>query len=86
MDTERPGSTPGLSSATSLLCAGCVDSFLVLAFVIKARIGRESSFLTLYIQLCDSESGKGDADIESTALGLLYPGMKRSQMPAFTVP
>jgi hypothetical protein len=47
---------------------------------------RLRTFLTLYVQLCDSESGKGDAVIESTALGLLYPGMKRSQMPAFTVP
>jgi hypothetical protein len=33
-----------------------------------------------------SESGKGDAAITSTELGLLNPGMKRSQMLAFTVP
>ena len=65
--------------------AGCVDLLLALAFVIKAGIARVP-FLTVYVQLCDSESGKGDAAIESTALGLLYPGMKRSQMPAFTVP
>jgi len=32
------------------------------------------------------ESGKGDAAIRSQALGLLYPGMKRSQTPALTVP
>jgi hypothetical protein len=38
------------------------------------------------VELCDEESGKGDAAIKSQALGLLNPGMKRSQTPALTVP
>ena len=56
--------------AQRMVSAGCVDSFLALAFAIKAALG-ESPFLTLYVQLCYSESGKGDAAIKSQALGLL---------------
>jgi len=51
-------------------------------------MGRPSRFRSLFLQSlgCYSESGKGDEAIESAALGLLKPGMKRSQTPAFTVP
>ena len=38
------------------------------------------------VELCDGESGKGEAAIKSQALGLLNPGMKRSQTEALTVP
>ena len=38
------------------------------------------------VRLAKQRSGKGDAAIKSQALGLLNPGMKRSQTAALTVP
>jgi hypothetical protein len=38
------------------------------------------------VEVWTDESGKGDAAIKSHALGLLNPGMKRSQTPELTVP
>jgi hypothetical protein len=52
----------------------------------EASLSEPILSITKTAHAAHSESGKGDAAITSTVLGVLYPGMKRSQMLAFTVP
>src|SRR4051812_31795381 len=55
--------------------------------VSSAAIGAQHSITPRHDpEPCDRESGKGEAAIKSQALGLLNPGMKRSQTAALTVP
>jgi hypothetical protein len=63
--------TPELYENAAVLLADGLGHQLPSLDVIQARCLLEATHSSRYVQLCDSESGKGDAAITSQTLGLL---------------